>query len=304
MLDKIAQHFKTNFPIYENLSQDELQSHLENNPEILDNAMSHIAENGHDDPQLNDAAVLHGINKIVTDNPEIHPDELAQKISKTHGKPLVNWFNRQKEFEYSNPTDAKGNTIIDKNSGKPLEKTIKRVTAPDSVLSSGFTKTVTDEQKNETTTTGGKRVNIGLPFPTMSLPIVGAMFGNFVANSVMNNGKGFSSAHSGKLSEVLPSYLGMLAGGSAGMVGVANLWKKYDMTFINKKTTPLGSGFLTDAKSLTGGALEIATGVPVNLFGHDVIIPKKQNTKVINERTKEKVNNPSEGDIKLSPRFL
>jgi hypothetical protein len=63
------------------------------------------------------------------------------------GKPLVNWFSRDKEYEYSNVTDKKGNILLDPKTKQPLTKEIKTVAVPDSILGGkGFKKTVTNEQ--------------------------------------------------------------------------------------------------------------------------------------------------------------
>ncbi len=268
MLDKLAQHFQENY--YPDMSVDEVRQHLDK-PEVLDNAMNHIAANGHDDPEVNDVSLLHGINNIVKENPEIHPDELAQKLSNTHGKPLVNWFNRQKEFEYSNPTDAKGNTIIDKKTGKPLEKTIKRVTAPDSILSSGFSKTVTNEQ-NEVNTKGYKK-DINIPVPLLAPLITGTVLG---INATPSNPAGGFSIPLGMIGGALGSYL-------------------LSKSLPNKETympiNGVGSAFVNTL-----------LGMPVKATVGSVY--KQSNMKVVNERTKEKVNNVQDGDIKLSPRFM
>lgn len=56
MLDKLAQHFQSNF--YPDMAVEDVRAHLDN-PEVLNNGMAHIAETGHDDPEIHNAAVIH-----------------------------------------------------------------------------------------------------------------------------------------------------------------------------------------------------------------------------------------------------
>jgi len=53
MLDKLAQHFQSNF--YPDMSVEEVRAHLDN-PEVLQNAFNHVAENGHNDTHVESIA--------------------------------------------------------------------------------------------------------------------------------------------------------------------------------------------------------------------------------------------------------
>lgn len=53
MLDKLAQHFQSNF--YPDMSVEDVRAHLDN-PEVLQNAFNHVAENGHNDTHVESIA--------------------------------------------------------------------------------------------------------------------------------------------------------------------------------------------------------------------------------------------------------
>ena len=53
MLDKLAQHFQSNF--YPDMAVEDVRAHLDN-PEVLNNAFNNVAENGHDDAHVESIA--------------------------------------------------------------------------------------------------------------------------------------------------------------------------------------------------------------------------------------------------------
>ena len=116
MLDKLAEHFHKNF--YPDMDVSEVRAHLDN-PEVLDNAMAHIAETGHDDPQVLAAAKAHVMGNPI-DNayktyipPAPNPDnQTVQKLFTDY--PVLNKFSKPEDYLVQDAT-GKMKDILSKN---------------------------------------------------------------------------------------------------------------------------------------------------------------------------------------------
>lgn len=211
---------------------------------------------------------------------------------KKEKKPLVNWFKRDKEIEFSNVKNSKGEDVIDKKTKKPLTKVTKRVTAPESVLSRGFTKEVTKEQKIDRKP--AKKVKVKLPIPIVAPFIAGTIASAALSNKIGGNDRGSKGMGRSALAG-LPMAAGMV--GSIAMAKNASESGK-DRLLIKEKDKD--SGLKRGLKV----AANIATGFPA---GYQVgSYTKKAKTGVKTTTTRTKVKNPREsgGGNKKTPRFM
>lgn len=300
MLDKLAEHFQKNF--YPDMDVSEVRAHLDN-PQVLDNGMAHLAETGHDDPQVEEAANIYGMQKLMEGGNDPNSFDTHKKLAETHSKPLVNWFNRQKDFEYGDVLDKKGNPIIDPKTKKPLQKIIKTVTAPDSILNQGFKKTVTNEESINTTPAQRHRGELKLPVPSLwpSMLEAGLLAG---ITSMPNADPTDKSGTTNVISKGLPILASMY------------LWHKLQTKASERAKQVGGDGkslypFLDSDKfpaplTLPTVAGLTALGLPyMEKTGIKYNYKTPETTDIVNTRTVEKVKN-EDPNVKpiLTPRFL
>jgi len=206
------------------------------------------------------------------------------EITEKPKKPLVNWFNRDKEISYTNTTDKNGNIVLDPVTKKPLQKTIKTVTAPDSILSGkGFKKTITNEE--ELKNIPAQKHNINIPIPTLAPILAGSVVSGLLGtnNGVLaqtNNNLGENAA---KGAVALLPFLA----GAAGTTKLINKAKADKSFYINADT--IGEHLLNDV-----------TGIPYKQKIGSYNTPAIK--KVVNTKTVNKESNDTTS--KLTPRFL
>lgn len=254
-MKSLVDYFHKNY--YPDLDRSEIEAYFADSENNLAKGVSYVNDKHGTDYSVEEIIV-------ANDNPR---------------KPLVNWFSREKEFEYSNPTDKNGNAILNPKTGRPLEKTVKNVTVPDSILGgSGFKKTVTKEEYVEKTPS--KIVKANIPVPTLA-PIA-------LSTAYLFNQEKFPNA---------PSFL-PLASLLGGMGGSIALWELFGgnkslIKSFDQKPDNFAEGL---SKGVLNGLTLNTKVVPVR----EKISKGKSDVKT--KRTVEKESDDTSS--KLTPRFL
>ena len=206
------------------------------------------------------------------------------KTTETPKKPLVNWFNRTKEYEYSNVTDKKGNILLDPVTKQPLQKTIKTVEAPDSILGGkGFKKTIINEE--EIKNIPAQKHNINLPIPTLAPVIAGS-----IASGLLGTNNGALVQTNKNIGENAIKGVTALLPFLAGAAGTTKL--------INKAKAD--KSFYINPDTIGEHILNTVTGIPYKQKIGSYNTPAMK--KVINTRTVNKESNDTTSE--LTPRFL
>lgn len=203
-------------------------------------------------------------------------------------KPLVNWFKREKEFEFSEVKNKKGESVINKKTGKPLTTTTKRVTAPDSRLSSGFTKEVKKEQK--IVRTPAKRQKVRIPVSVVAPTLLGWQGTTRLAKKIGNE-KVSKNAGSALLAAT-PAIAGSLT-----TIAMAKHAAKNDKFLTNKEGDSVG-------KRVAKGAANLALGGPVMYDVGTIRKKAKEGVKTTKTVTKVKNKNKNSSGGRNTPRFM